>query len=39
MASDVPTMQPTITLRPGAPRLVPQGERLRQAAGLVELDG
>jgi hypothetical protein len=38
MASDVPTMQPTITLRPGATRLVPQGERLGEAAGLIELD-
>ena len=38
MASDVATMQPTMILKPMARRLGRERQRLRQPAGLVELD-
>ena len=38
MASDVATMQPDHDLEPERPRFRRGGERLGEAAGLVELD-
>ena len=38
MASEVPTMQPIIRAKPARLGRVGKGQRLREAAGLVELD-